>query len=185
MSTVANRTAYTMDEFLALPDHNRYELVDGELVEVPVSTYSSLVAGRTLTRLTNHCEAKNLGPVFPCDSYYQCFADRPRHARKPDVSFVRRERLPEDWQTDGYFTIPPDLAVEVVSPNDRAYEVEEKIQEYLDAGVILIWIIYPKERVVTVYRTDGSTTRLKETDMLDGEQVIPGFSCRVGELFPK
>ena len=185
MSTVANRTAYTMDEFLALPDHDRYELVDGELEELHVSNLSSLVGGRTYTRLMNHCEAQNLGPVLPCDSYYQCFTDRPRHARKPDVSFIRQERLPEDWLADGYLTIPPDLAVEVLSPNDLAYEVDEKIQEYLDVGVKLVWIINPEQRWVIIHRADGSVVKLKETDMLDGEQVIPGFSCKVGELFPK
>jgi Uma2 family endonuclease len=184
MSAVANRPAYTMDEFLALPHHELYELVDGELVEVHVSNLSSLVGGRTFNRLENHCEAKKLGPVSPCDAYYQCFADRPRHARKPDVSFIRRDRLPDGWLADGFFTIAPDLAVEVLSPNDLAYEVDEKIREYLDAGVNLVWIINPEQRLVTVHRADGTVAKLKETGTLDGEQVIPGFSCRVGELFP-
>jgi Uma2 family endonuclease len=185
MSAVASRTAYTIDEFLALPDHDLYELVDGKLAEVHVSNLSSAVAGRILTRLTIHCEPKKLGEVFPCDSYYQCFADRPRHARKPDVSFIRKERLPQGWKADGYFTIAPDLAVEVLSPNDLAYKVDEKISEYLEAGVKLIWIINPEQRLVTVHRADGSSVvKRKETDTLDGEQVIAGFSCKVGELFP-
>ena len=149
-----------------------------------MSNLSSLVACKTSTRLTNYCEAKNLGPVFACDAYYQCFAGRPRHARKPDVSFIRRERLPEGWLADGIFTIAPDLAVEVLSPNDLAYEVDQKIKEYLDAGVQLVWIINPEQRLVIVHRADGGIAKVKESGMLDGEQVVPGFSCRVSELFP-
>jgi len=173
-----------MQEFLALPDHDLYELVDGELREINVSNLSSLVSCKTSARLTIHCEAKNLGPVFACDAYYQCFAGRPRHARKPDVSFIRRDRLTEGWLADGYFTIAPDLAVEVLSPNDLAYEVDEKIGEYLDAGVRLVWIINPEQRWVTIHRADGSVAKLKEPETLNGEQVVQGFSCRVGELFP-
>jgi Uma2 family endonuclease len=184
MSAVAPRTAYTIQEFLALPDHDLYELVDGELREINVSNLSSLVAARTHNRLMNHCEPRNLGPVFPCDAYYQCFVDLPRHGRKPDVSFIRRERLPDGWLADGFFTIAPDLAVEVLSPNDLAYEVDEKIREYLEASVQLVWIINPEQHLVTVHRADGTVAKLKEADILDGEQVVPGFSCRVGELFP-
>ncbi len=184
MSAVANRTAYTMAEFLALPDHDLYELVDGELAEVHVSNLSSLVGGEMFYRLKHHCVGKNLGQVFPCDAYYQCFASRPRNARKPDVSFIRLERLPDGWLADGYFTIAPDLAVEVLSPNDLAYEVDEKIREYLDAGVKLVWIINPEQRWVTVHRADGGIAKLKESDTVDGEQVVAGFSCTVRELFP-
>jgi len=184
MSAVASRPAYTMPEFIDLPDHDLYELVEGELRHINVSNLSSLVAAKTHNRLMNYCEPRNLGLVLPCNAYYQCFGDSSRHARKPDVSFIRGERLPEGWLADRFFTIAPDLAVKVLCPDDLAYEVDEKIRDYLDAAVQLIWMINPEQRVVMVHRADGGTARLKETDMLDGEKVIPGFSCRVGELFP-
>jgi Uma2 family endonuclease len=75
--------------------------------------------------------------------------------------------------------------VEVLSPNDLAYAVDEKIGEYLVAGVKLVWIINPERRWVTIHRADGSVVRLKETDTLDCGQVVPGFSCAVGDLFPR
>src|SRR5262249_51446842 len=152
---VAGRSStYTLDEFLKLPDRELFELVDGQLVVMNSSNLSSLVAGKLLTRIGTFNEANKQGEVFPADSYFQCFPDLPGHARKPDVSFIRLERLPVDWLEDGYFTIAPDLAVEVISPGDRAEDVEEKIREYLSAGVSLVWEIYPQQRVAYVHRAD-------------------------------
>lgn len=184
MSTVAEKTDYTIDEFLALLDHKCFELLDGRLVEINVSNLSVRVAVRIATQLDTYCSKNHLGEVFGSDAYYQCFPDRPRHARKPDVSFIRTERLPADWQEQGYFRIRPDLVVEVTSPGDTAYEVDQKIADYLDAGVALIWEINPEERIVFVHRGDRPILRLKENDTLDGGDVVPGFTCRVGELFP-
>ena len=79
--------------------------------------------------------------------------------------------------------LAPDLAVEVISPNDLASEVNEKIDEYLSAGVSLVWVIDPDSKTVSVYRKDGSTARLRESDELSGEDVIPGFSCKVNDIF--
>lgn len=176
---------YTVEEFLALPDHDRFELVEGELVEVHVSNLSARVAVRLATRIDSYCEGKSLGETFGSDAYFQCFPRRPKHARKPDVSFISQARLPEHWMADGIFIIAPDLAVEVLSPNDLAYEVDEKIVEYREAGVRLIWIINPEQRIVHILRADGTGGTLDESGTLSGEDVIPGFSCGVGELFPK
>lgn len=184
MSIVATPTTYTMDEFIALPDHERYELVDGELVEINVSNLSSQVAGELIIQLGHYCKLKKLGVVFPPDSYYQCFPDQPGHGRKPDVSFIRTERLPAGYLEDGYFTIAPDLAVEVISPGDSAYHLDAKIREYLEAGIPLVWAINPEERIAYVHRGDGTVKKLKANDMLDGESVIPGFACRLADIFP-
>jgi Uma2 family endonuclease len=104
--------------------------------------------------------------------------------RKPDVSFIRRGRLPDERLPKGHVTIPPDLAVEVLSPNDLADEVDEKVKEYLEAGVLVVWVVFPKTRTVQIHRADGPIVKLTETDELSGEEVLPGFRCRVGEIFP-
>jgi len=134
--------------------------------------------------LGTHCKTNKIGRVFPSCAYYECFPDRPGNARKPDVSFIREERLPAHWLKDLYFTIAPDLAIEVISPRDEAYKVDEKVQEYLDAGVRLVWEINAERRGVLVHRADGTVTKLKGTDNLSDEDVVPGFSCQVDDLFP-
>ena len=115
---------------------------------------------------------------------YQCFPHDPKMVRKPDVSFIRAGRLPGDVLPSGFVRIAPDLAVEVVSPNDLAPELDEKLEDYQKAGVRLVWVIYPESRTVSVYRGDGSASRLHQDDVLSGEDVIPGFRCEVGSLFP-
>ena len=125
-----------------------------------------------------------LGWVFPADNSYQCFPDAPDKVRRPDVSFIVLGRLPAEQLPEGHITIAPDLAVEVVSPNDRAYDIDHKVEEYISAGVRLVWVISPAGRTVRVHRADGTVALLGQKDELDGEDVLPGFSCAVCELFP-
>ncbi len=101
--------------------------------------------------------------------------------RGPDVAFWSRERLPE--LPNKFTTVPPDLAVEVVSPKDTHREVLEKVLHFLDHGVRLIWVVDPEERIATVYRSRQEVRILGKADELGGEDVVPGFSCRVSELF--
>ena len=185
MSTaVEPRTTYTPEDLLAMPDGKDYELVDGELVERNVSALSSWVAGQVFLRLGNHVMANALGTVWPADNGFQCFPDAPGKVRKPDASFIGRERFAPGQLADGYVRIAPDLAVEVISPNDLAGEVEQKVEEYLAAGVPLVWVADPTTRTVRVHRGDGSAARLRAGDELSGEAVIPGFRCAVRDLFP-
>jgi len=174
----------TPEEFLALPDSVRYELVNGELVERPMSALSSLVEGRVFKRVDDHCEKQKLGWVWPGTLSYQIFPDEPHKNRRPDVSFIRKERLALEDLDVGNLRIVPDLAVEVLSPNEKAYKVDEKIEEYLAAGVKLIWVINPETKTVLIHRADGTTTRLKNSDEISGEDVLEGFSCKVSEFFP-
>jgi Uma2 family endonuclease len=104
--------------------------------------------------------------------------------RFPDGSFVRRGRLPHDVPPRGHVRIVPDLLIEVVSPNDLAWEVEVKVTEYLRAGVPLLWVFYPDTRTVWVYRASAQVTHLGLEDTLSGEEVVPGFTCPVVEVFP-
>lgn len=182
MST-ATKTHYTPEDLLELPDAVSWELVDGQLVERTMSELSSYIGGRLFHRLMGHCEPAGLGWVFPADAGYQCFPDRPNKVRKPDASFIRRERLPDGPHAREFTRIAPDLAVEVVSLNETVYDTDEKIQEYLDAGVGLIWEVNPEARTVTVHRADGTVNRLREDDELSGEDVVAGFHMKVGDLF--
>ena len=183
MSTTTARR-YTPADLLAMPDGNRYELVDGELVERDMSGLSSLVAGNVFRRVANHAEENNLGYPIAGDCGYQCFSFDPGRVRRPDGSFIRADRITLEELESGYVTVAPDLAVEVVSPNDLAHELIEKVDEYLRAGVQLVWVIDPQTRTVAVHRPDGSDSRLREQDELSGEDVLPGFRCPVRDLFP-
>jgi Uma2 family endonuclease len=185
MSTaVATKTRYTPEDLLDLPDSKSYELVRGQLVERNMGIESSWISSRLLVRLGRFCEDQDIGWVLPPDSGFQCFPHDPRMVRKVDVSFVRKGRFPGDVLPKGWARIAPDLAIEVISPNDRAEELEEKLIDYRKADVPLAWVIYPKSRSVMVYRRDGSISRLLEDDELSGEDVVPGFRCKIREILP-
>ena len=182
MSTTTAEKRYTPADLLAMPDGDRYELVDGELVERFMGNESSLIGGRLFRWIGNFVDAKNLGWVLPADAGYRCFPDDPQRVRRPDVSFIRRGRLPGERPARSYDVIAPDLVVEVVSPNEPYKTIEAKVEDYLKAGVRLVWVINPDTRTATIYRADGSVSRLHEPDELDGEDVLPGFRLRLGDV---
>ena len=182
--TLAPAKIFTPDDLLALPDAVDYELVDGYLVERKTGSESSLIAGIILTLLNNFIRGKSLGFVFGADGSYQCFPDAPDKVRRPDVSFIASARLPGGRPPKGHTKSAPDLAVEVISPNDLATEIDQKVAEYLAAGVKLVWVVNPNTRTVRVHRPGSGTIRsLSEADSITGEDVLPGFECGVGECF--
>jgi len=184
MSTAAPMARITPEDLLAMPDEKSYELVGGQLVERKMGLESSWVGGRLLVRLGRFCEEHALGWVFNADNGYECFAHDPGLVRRPDVSFIRFGRLPGEVLPKGWAKIPPDLAVEAISPNDTAYELDEKLEDYQKAGVPLVWVINPNSRTVRIHRGDGSVGYLHESGELSGEDIIPGFRCPVRELLP-
>ena len=184
MSTAEVVTTYTPEDLLMLPDDRAYELVDGRLVEKHMGMKSSWVATRLCYQMQAFLERQPAGWVL-AESTYQCFPDAPKKVRRPDVSFIRFGRLPEEELPSGHCPIAPDIAAEVVSPHDTHTEVSAKIEEYLAAGVALVWIINPDTRTVLVYREGGDAIGfLHENDELTGEAVLPGFRCRVAEILP-
>jgi Uma2 family endonuclease len=183
VATEAHR--YTPEDLLAMPDGKSYELVDGQLVKRQMGAESSLVGGSLYLSLAPFCKEHDLGMVWPADNGYQCFPHAPGLVRRPDISFVRRGRLPGDVPPKGWIRIPPDLAVEVVSPKDSAEELEEKLDDYEKAGVRLVWVIYPEARKARIYRLDGPDGKLSEHGELSGEDVIPGFRCPLREILPR
>lgn len=180
-----------IDREITLPEHlddivdgELYEFVDGEPVEKHMGAESDEIALRLGGRMQTFAEAHTLGRVYGgTTGYRNCFPHAPRLLRKPDVSFVAESRLPDGRTPRGDFSIAPDLAVEVVSPNDAYEEVSRKVSDYKLAGVKLIWVIDPATKTVLVRRLDRSCAELDETGTLSGEDVIPGFTCPVADLF--
>jgi Uma2 family endonuclease len=180
----ATTPRFTAEDLAARPDAKGFELVRGELVERPMGTESSWIGALLISLLVQHCLRNRLGWVFESECGYQCFPDDPGGVRRPDASFVADGRLPGGRLPKGYLKIAPDLAVEVLSPHDLASEVDRKVQQYLAAGVRLVWVVSPETRSVRVHRGDGTISGLAGDQELTGEAVLPGFRCRVEDLFP-
>jgi len=159
-----------------------FELVDGRLVEMPMGAESGRVAGKLYYKLEAYCEANPVGTPLPGDIGFRCFPHRPRLLRKPDGSFIRRERLPGNRVPAGDLRIAPDLAVESISPNDLAEDVMEKVDDYLAAGVQLVWLIYPLSRRAVVFGPNGFGQWISEAGELDGRDVVPGFRCKLVDI---
>ena len=137
-SVVSQR--YTPEDLLAMLDGHRFDLVDGHLVERNMGAESSWIAQQINRYLGNYAETSQHGLVLGPDCGYQIFSDDPNRVRFPDGSFIRSERLPDDALPRGHIRVVPDLVLEVVSPNDLAWEVDMKVTEYLQAGVPLVWV---------------------------------------------
>jgi Uma2 family endonuclease len=150
-----------------------------------MSLLAARVESNVIHNLAGYSKGPDLGWVLGPSGGYRCFPWKPGKVRRPDVSFIARDRLPspEQWSED-YITISPDLAAEVTSPGDKVHDLQEKVEEYLRAGVRLIWVIHPEVRVIEVIRADGSSSRIRSGGELSGEDVIPGFRCPVDALFP-
>ena len=173
----------TPEKLLKMPDGDIYELIDGKLVEKPMGAESSKIGVAQNSLIRSHVHSQRQGSVYGPDCQYQAFPEKPTQVRKPDGSFIVKGRRPEEKSPKGYMTIAPDWAGEVVSPKDRAEEIEARRVDFMKAGTRLFWIIYPEHRTVHVFRKDGSHSVLTEGDNLSGEDVIPGFTCKVAELF--
>ncbi len=169
----------TAEDFLRLPEADICELIDGRLVETRMGAESCLIAAELQFLLRTFLQSNPLGFVFPGETSYQFLPGRPNLVRKPDVSFVRQGRFPENRVPEGHIRLAPDLAVEVVSPNDLYYEVEQKVVEYRSGGVRLIWVVSPPTRTILIRRADGSCAEVGENGELSGEDVVPGFRCQV------
>lgn len=174
----------TADELFALPDDDyRYDLVKGELRKMsPAGSRHGAFIARLTVALGQFVEANDLGEVFGAETGFK-LASNPDTVRAPNVAFIRAERVPAGEITEKFWPGEPDLAVEVVSPWDTLYEVDEKIEDYLAAGVRLVWIINPKKRTVTIHRAGVAAQTLTEQDALEGGDVLPGFRYELARLF--
>jgi len=170
----------TEDDLRATPqDGRKYELVDGQIVVSPAGSRHGLVSLRLGARLLAFGEQHGLGHALDSSTGFRMPAG---NVRSPDASFVARGRFPENGVPEGFADVPPDLAVEVLSTDDRPRAILDKVGEYLQAGVRLVWVIDPKAGRAVVYRSLTDVRELKDTDDLDGEDVLPGFRCSLAEI---
>lgn len=175
-------TAQDLWEMPEVPG-KRFELVDGELVEMPGAGGVHMIIVVTLFKLLDEfVRGHDLGYAFP-DGLSFIVARDPDRVRIPDGSFVSWERVPEGGPPEGYWPNAPDLAIEVVSPNDHASELQEKVQDYLNAGTQAVWVVWPKLRSITVHLPDGSSRSFDIESELDGGDVLPGLRIPVADIF--
>lgn len=172
----------TAEDLLRFPIANkRTELVRGVLaVREPAGYRHGEVTARLMKTLMDHVDAHDLGPVFAAETGFRLASD-PDTVRAPDIAFIRQERLP-DPPPRGFAPLAPDLAVEVLSPDDRPGEILAKVGDWLNAGTRLVWVVDPERRIARVYRHDGTELLVPADGALDGEDVVPGFSCPLAFL---
>jgi Uma2 family endonuclease len=177
------KTLLTADDLLEMGDLGPTELVKGEIVRMtPSSGGHGKLTMKLGARLLNFVESKRMGAVFGAET--GIFISRnPDTVRAADVAYISNDRLSRITDLDKFLDVAPDLLVEVVSPNDRWSDVEEKVSEYLAIGVRLVWVLNPKTRSAHIYRPSSEVRRIREGDTLDGEDVLPGFAVAVKELF--
>ncbi len=182
MTIAADQKPWTDAEFMALPSSPRYELVDGELVDMGNSGVEHGNIGSFLGgALELYVRPRKLGVT--CDSS-TAFTLKTGNKRSPDVSFIAKARLKGLKKLPkGYFQGAPDLAVEVISPTNTFEEMHTKIVEYFANDTRLIWVINPDEESVLVYHKPQPDRLLQISDNLDGEDVVPGFTLPVADLF--
>jgi Uma2 family endonuclease len=180
---------YSADDVLDLPIPPGilgYELVVGELVEVlPSGLLHGYLAGEVCARIHAHVRDRRIrGRTYIDAGYVLGLRRDPQRLRGPDVSFVSAERLRRygGEPARGFLHGVPDLAVQIESA-ERPPARQQRIQDYLDAGTPLLWVIHSETNAATVYRPDGSARLLRETDSLDGEDVLPGLTIPLRELF--
>jgi Uma2 family endonuclease len=184
MSTLASPTPATPPA-PTLPEENRFEEVDGKRVELPpMSAYASIIASRLWGEVIIWLRTQDLGAAV-AEVLFQLPAPINRN-RRPDVAFVSYERWPKSRpypESENAWAVVPDLVAEVVSPTDYAEDILERVEEYLRAGVRLVWVVYPRRRLLHAYQSLTQIRGLTRQNVLDGADVLPGFRLPLEALF--
>jgi len=180
MATLEKAT--TAEQLFQAAGLGRCELVRGELITMtPAGFDHGRVANRISVRVGSFVEQNSLGIVATAEAGFQIGHD-PDTVRAPDVAFVAAARVPAAG-CPAFFQGPPDLAVEILSPSDRASEVLAKVQDWLKSGCQAVWLLDPQSRTVAVHRSGREVLVLGESEALSGGDLLPGFSVAVAEIF--
>ncbi|MFO0899005.1 MAG: Uma2 family endonuclease [Pirellulales bacterium] len=173
----------TAEELWLRPDDGlRHELVRGELrTMTPAGSQHGLTIGYLHTLLGPHIKQRQLGHLFGAETGFVIFRG-PDTVRAPDLAFICRDRAINAVPA-GYFPGAPDLAIEVLSPNDRARDVDEKVQDWLRAGCREVWVVSPRLKTVAIHRSNADVRVLSLEETLESPELLPGFTCQVSEVF--
>ncbi len=185
---VSERTAYTVDDLPALNAEfgdQRLELSAGEvIVMAPASGLHGQITVCMGLRVSSWVKHQRLGIITAAGTGYNLSGTIHDTVRAPDLGFIKAERVPGGVLSEGYVPFAPDLAVEVISPNDSAEYVQTKVEQYLRAGTAQVWLVYPTSRSVTVWDANGARA-IGIDGVIDGGDLLPGFTLNVRAIFPK
>jgi len=172
----------TADDLMRLqPPDKRTELVRGQMiVREPAGFRHGDVAMSIALAIGQYLRDSPVGRLLAAETGFILFTN-PDTVRAPDVAFVRHDRIP-DPMPRGYAPFAPDLAVEVLSPDDRPGEVLAKVADWLKAGTRLVWVVDPDRKLARIYRADGTSVEIGEDGALEGEDVLPGFECALADV---
>jgi Uma2 family endonuclease len=175
----------TAEEFAQMPDPldgSQQELVRGVIISTPLpGARHGACCARIVWHVGGYAEDHNLG-VTASNNSGVILARDPDTVRAPDVAFWKHEKLPEI--PSGYADVAPDLVIEVISRTDRFALIQQKVNDYLEKGIRLIWVVDPEDRSLTFFHGEGKPIILNENDTVTGADVLPGFMCRVADLLP-
>ena len=186
----AEKQYISAEEFLDLVDQPQYqdrrlELVEGEIVEMskPGGEHGE-ITGWLHVKIANHVYENDLGRMTAAETGFALARNSAGRdtVRGLDIAFISKAKAPNPLPR-GWIEIPPDLAVEVISPGNSADDIHKKVRELLKAGTPLIWLVHSRTRAVVVHTSAGAVT-YEESDTLSGGDVLPGFELRAGDIFP-
>jgi Uma2 family endonuclease len=162
-----------------------FELIDGELTEMPeMGNVANWVAGELFAELHAWNRKARVGVAMAPETEYCCFPNRPGQVRKPDCSFMCCD--PSEFvPIDGKYRVPPDLAIEVLSPTNTFGDIEDRLEDFFSAGTRIIWVIDPDRRYAMIHHADDSIRKIREAGSLSGEDVLPGFTLPLAAILPK
>lgn len=180
----APEETFTIEEFKRLPlEGRRWELRDGKVVQMePHYFAANVVTGHVLGLVWNHVEAHDLGWVLGPGCGFRLWPGR-ETVRVTDVSFTRHHRVPDRKEWNDFPRNAPDLTVEVLSSAERTASALDRIAMFLAAGTLRIWLVDPECRLITLFHPDRGPAVLSAGDTLCEDEVLPGFSVSVQEIF--
>ncbi len=172
----------TAEALFARGDLDRCELINGEIIHLaPAGAEHGFIGNQVAYLLTDHVRKHRLGRVYTAETGF-IIARNPDTIRAPDAAFVRADRLPAEPRR-GYFDGPPDLAVEIVSPHDTLSEINRKVEQWLEAGVVSVWVVDPPNRLMQVYRKNQPALLYRDGDQLTDEPTLPNLVLSITDVF--
>ena len=170
----------TEDELMRLPDDGYcYERVDGVVARKPWASFlAGAIAANIVMLLGPHTRGKGVMSIGKAG-----FRMANGNIRVPSASFTRKERLPGGHAPNSFGDLAPDLCIEIIPPSERKADMARKVREYFHTGAQIVWHVFPERQQVVVFTSPTETRTFASEDMLDAGDVLPGFFCRVAELF--